>query len=1154
MRRLFLRTAAITIIAIVGCFVFHTSQTKISAETATWTTGAMPTLAVGPAVSGPLPPQCSPTDITYQSFTTTAGAFSAVPRDVAVSMCSTSNFIADYASPSAGVTSYGYIKPKTNYAYRVVDELERPTGLLPIPNSGRAIFTQSDGNVNGGRSLRILSNFASTGTFGPVYGSLNEMAYKLTNPGQPLKDGAGNIIHMMDGYAFSANGRWMIIEADNIGLLRIDTETKQMQLISTEYYTYGGGFRPVLTLAISDDGESAIRSGVSLNNTTVFDLSNCQTTPFIKGSSTNQATGCVKRNVQDNIVAQFSGFRAMYGMKYSADGKNVSGRIQRTGALGVIENFSMTYSVAGYQVPQTSYLALGDSFSSGEGAYDYESETDQKTPPNFCHTSKNSYPYLAAASLGITNFHSVACSGAKSTNYHEKSQATSLLSEEDFTKSWTPGIKPQAEYLKRVRASDAITISMIGNDIGFGNKLRRCILASDACFHFREDREAIAKEINLKFDSLVNMYVDIKTQASSAKVYVLGYPNLFSEAEACEPNALTEYEERIFSRAMVRYLNTTIKSATEKAGVQYIDVEQAFTGQQLCDPGRQKAVNGFTWGDSGPITIGPYSGPVGNESYHPNKLGQQLFSQALLAQSQSFTKQMPTPNSSAKPPTITSTAYTNLVDGAPSGNTINRGIYSELEGLEVLIKNKTTPIRQTEKALKANSVYEVWINSTPIKLGDVNTNSSGELAGEIAVPQNISPGFHTLHVYGQDIAGENIDLYKTLYVAETQEDIDGDGAPNNQEKCLVVEPINIDVDRDGRDDACDAEISDPPADSTPPQVSGALNTQPNALGWLNASTTISWSSIDPEPSSGIPTQPTSTEVNNEGEYVVTSDPSCDPLNNCATGSMNVKLDSTAPTLGTPEWTQNPKSITGSTKISIPVLDLYSGVSSAEYFIGDNDPGLGNGATMQIDPDHASTEFGSDFPSGVFRITVRAKDFAGNWSENVSDFLVVYGPKDSRISGRRAVIPSTALGDRLPGLVTELQQNKLRFGLHVMYNKQNQIHPNSNFFISYKTGTKCANLQKAQNCHTTYLDSQEINWLAFQSTTGIFEGKAMLSVDGIQTPVKYRVHATDAQKNFGSGKDRIKIEIFDEHANSNVDQVIYQVNAELAKGDIVIKTK
>jgi hypothetical protein len=62
------------------------------------------------------------------------------------------------------------------------------------------------------------------------------------------------------------------------------------------------------------------------------------------------------------------------------------------------------------------------------------------------------------------------------------------------------------------------------------------------------------------------------------------------------------------------------------------------------------------------------------------------------------------------------------------------------------------------------------------------------------------------------------------------------------------------------------------------------------------------------------------------------------------------------------------------------------------------------------------------------------------------------------------------------------------------------------------------------------------------------------VDGTQTAVRYRVYATDAQKNFGGGKDRIKIEIFGEQANSNVDQALYQVNAELAKGDIVIKTK
>src|SRR6185295_14449068 len=60
------------------------------------------------------------------------------------------------------------------------------------------------------------------------------------------------------------------------------------------------------------------------------------------------------------------------------------------------------------------YLALGDSFSSGEGAQKYEIGTDESE--NLCHLSRVSFPYVIAQKLNFSNFHSIACSGARSVN------------------------------------------------------------------------------------------------------------------------------------------------------------------------------------------------------------------------------------------------------------------------------------------------------------------------------------------------------------------------------------------------------------------------------------------------------------------------------------------------------------------------------------------------------------------------------------------------------------------------------------------------------------------------------------------------------------------------------------------------------------------
>src|SRR6185437_3010028 len=59
----------------------------------------------------------------------------------------------------------------------------------------------------------------------------------------------------------------------------------------------------------------------------------------------------------------------------------------------------------------TDYIGLGDSYTSGEGAFDYLEGTD--TADDMCHLSARSYPLLLTHDLfSAAGGHSVACSGA----------------------------------------------------------------------------------------------------------------------------------------------------------------------------------------------------------------------------------------------------------------------------------------------------------------------------------------------------------------------------------------------------------------------------------------------------------------------------------------------------------------------------------------------------------------------------------------------------------------------------------------------------------------------------------------------------------------------------------------------------------------------
>jgi uncharacterized protein YjbI with pentapeptide repeats len=79
-------------------------------------------------------------------------------------------------------------------------------------------------------------------------------------------------------------------------------------------------------------------------------------------------------------------------------------------------------------------------------------------------------------------------------------------------------------------------------------------------------------------------------------------------------------------------------------------------------------------------------------------------------------------------------------------------------------------------------------------------------------------------------------------------------------------------------------------DTTPPVVTGTATTTANGAGWFSQPVEIVWSVDDP-----TATVPAASVVLDEGvDQVITSAPSCDPVGNCATGSVTVDVDLTAP--------------------------------------------------------------------------------------------------------------------------------------------------------------------------------------------------------------------------------------------------------------------
>ena len=220
-----------------------------------------------------------------------------------------------------------------------------------------------------------------------------------------------------------------------------------------------------------------------------------------------------------------------------------------------------------------SYVALGDSFSSGTGTRSYLRDGTS------CQRSVYAYPSLVASSRALS-LNLRACSGATTADVANL-QLGALTS-----------------------ATAYVSITVGGNDAGFTDVLTACALPAWAgnCNGAIDRAQHI---INNRLPGrLRTVYASIRSRAPQARVVVAGYPRIFN-GEDC--NALTWFSptEQARLNASADQLNSRISAAASAAGFAFTNPTTAFAGHAVCDD--QEWLNGL-------------SNPAG-ESYHPNRLG-----------------------------------------------------------------------------------------------------------------------------------------------------------------------------------------------------------------------------------------------------------------------------------------------------------------------------------------------------------------------------------------------------------------------------------------------------------------------------------------------------------------------------------------------------
>lgn len=301
------------------------------------------------------------------------------------------------------------------------------------------------------------------------------------------------------------------------------------------------------------------------------------------------------------------------------------------------------------------------------------------------------------------------------------------------------------------------------------------------------------------------MYSQIKTVSPNSRIYILGYPQLFSTtSNNCGVNVRLNLSERKFSQGIIRYLNDTIKAAADYSGVAYVEADNVFSNRQLCDgPQDSLAVNGLTAGHD-------ILWVIGNESFHPNPIGHILMAERVMARTDGLSAQMPNSNSSASAPDPLSAEYADFLAVPHQGWPIRSLYYEDQLAGEIIVPGTS---QDATFPAPSSGQYELWLNSTPTYLGTFTSDLEGNLNLSFSVPQDTPAGFHTLHLYGKNAANEDLDIYKTIFVAASDNDYDGDGVANSNDSCDAFENSGEDADQDSTDDACDSFMDKLPTPS-----------------------------------------------------------------------------------------------------------------------------------------------------------------------------------------------------------------------------------------------------------------------------------------------------------------------------------------------------
>ncbi len=198
------------------------------------------------------------------------------------------------------------------------------------------------------------------------------------------------------------------MSSPHVGMLRVNLDTHEV-LPFGNVYRYDIGRNPAVQTAITNDGRYAIEASVTYSTFIIYDLSTCSEVPDV----ITGPVSCQSVPIDTFLKQKIPTYISSVHIRFSSDDVLGFYMLYNDGSVRKIAKY---YLGPGDLSNKIEYLALGDSYISGEGAFQYKDGTD--TDNNRCHLSSRSYPYLLGQALDLSSYNSVACSGAKNHKYY----------------------------------------------------------------------------------------------------------------------------------------------------------------------------------------------------------------------------------------------------------------------------------------------------------------------------------------------------------------------------------------------------------------------------------------------------------------------------------------------------------------------------------------------------------------------------------------------------------------------------------------------------------------------------------------------------------------------------------------------------------------